>query len=49
MTLKIVGWIIDDQPSPFIWQSSYPAEVFYNDYRTYAELTLKVASSLKKQ
>lgn len=30
--VKIVGWIIDDQPSPFIWQSSYPSEVFYNDY-----------------
>lgn len=30
--VKIVGWIIDDHPSPFIWQSSYPSEVFYNDY-----------------
>lgn len=30
--IKIVGWIVDDQPSPFIWQSSYPSEVFYNDY-----------------
>jgi hypothetical protein len=30
--VKIVGWIIDDQPSPFIWHSSYPSEVFYNDF-----------------
>lgn len=30
--VKIVGWIIDDQPSPFLWQSSYPSEVFYSDY-----------------
>jgi hypothetical protein len=29
--VTIVGWIIDDQPSPFIWHSSYPSEVFYND------------------
>jgi hypothetical protein len=30
--VKIVGWIVDDQPSPFIWQSSYPSEVFYSDF-----------------
>lgn len=30
--VKIVGWIIDDQPTPFIWQSSYAGEVFYSDY-----------------
>jgi hypothetical protein len=30
--VKIVGWIVDDQPTPFIWNSSYPSEVFYNDY-----------------
>jgi hypothetical protein len=30
--VRIVGWIVDDQPSPFIWHSSYPSEVFYNDF-----------------
>lgn len=30
--VKIVGWLIDDQPRAFIWQSSYPKEVFYNAY-----------------
>lgn len=28
--VKIVGWVIDDKPKCFIWQSSYPTEVFYN-------------------
>src|SRR5712691_3902572 len=27
---KIVGWIVDDQPKCFIWQSSYPKDVFYD-------------------
>ncbi|HET6889986.1 MAG TPA: hypothetical protein VFH31_02695 [Pyrinomonadaceae bacterium] len=30
--VKIVGSIVDTQPRSFIWQSSYPKEVFYNDY-----------------
>jgi hypothetical protein len=32
LEVRSVGWIVDDHPSPFIWQSSYPSEVFYNDF-----------------
>ena len=29
--VTIIGWIVDDEPSPFIWHSSYPNEVFYDE------------------
>ncbi len=30
--VKIVGWIIDEQPKSFIWQSGYSSELFFEDY-----------------
>src|SRR6266404_1280860 len=30
--VTVIGWLIDDKPSPFIWHSSYPNEVYYDDF-----------------
>jgi len=32
MLVHLVGWIVDDAPRCFLWNSSYPQELFYEPY-----------------
>jgi hypothetical protein len=32
LQVHLIGWVVDSEPSCFLWNSSYPHELFYSDY-----------------